>query len=337
MKEGANLKYIAAGMLYRSYIITPKKRAYSDQPGGHSLYSAAGISVWDKTAGILSKVGVDYPKEWLELMSSHGLDVRGVQFDEEAVDLRTFHAYDNDGSIESENTLGLYAKLELPFPKSLLGYVSPAHSDEQKRRLSSFQLKIRSIPAEYYDVSAVHICPLTYDTQKSLVSLLNNQNISTITIDAGEYIASQFWAELPALFTSATAFHISEKKISDLFFRRTNDLWEMAEGLAELGCDIIVIKRGKDGQLLYDNHSKERWVIPAYPVTILDPTGAGSAFCGGFLAGYRNTYDPLSSVLHGNISASFCVEGADPFYCMGIMPGLPNARLNALKQMVKKV
>ncbi len=337
MEAVSHLKYVTAGMLYRNHIITPNKKAFSDQPGGHALYTAAGISVWDKTTGILAKVNSNFPAEWFDLLSEQGLDTRGLQVEESDADLRAFYAYDQNGKIETENPLGLYAKLGLEFPKSLLGYVSPSHSEERKRELSSFQLKIRDIPSEYFDVSAVHICPLTYDSQLTLASMLHNQNITSITIDAGDYLASQFWAELPALFTSVSAFHISERKINDLFFRRTKDLWEMAEGLAELGCDTIVIKRGALGQLLYDNHAKERWEIPAYPVNVIDPTGAGSAFCGGFLAGLRNTYDPLTSVLYGNVSASFSIEGASPFYCMGVMPGLQNARLEALRRVIKKV
>jgi len=337
MVEISDLKYITAGMLYRNHIITPNKKAFSDQPGGHALYTAAGISVWDKMTGILAKVNPDYPEDWLKLFTSKGLDVRGIQVGDTDTDLRAFYAYDESGVIETENPLGVYAKLGIAFPRSLLGYVSPSHSDERKRELLSFKLKIKDIPSEYFDISAVHICPLTYDSQIALASLLHNQNITTITIDAGDYMASQFWAELPALFTSVSAFHISERKITDLFFRRTKDLWEMAEGLAALGCDTIVIKRGAKGQLLFDNHAKERWEIPAYPVNVIDPTGAGSAFCGGFLAGFRNTYDPLTSVLYGNVSASISIEGASPFYYMGIMPRLPNARLEALRRMIKKV
>ena len=50
---------------------------------------------------------------------------------------------------------------------------------------------------------------------------------------------------------------------------------------------------------------------------LADPTGAGDAFCGGFLAGYRQTYDPVQAVLHGSVSASLVVEGSGAFLCLG--------------------
>ncbi|WP_322808043.1 PfkB family carbohydrate kinase, partial [Thermanaerothrix sp.] len=68
-----------------------------------------------------------------------------------------------------------------------------------------------------------------------------------------------------------------------------------------------------------------------------DPTGAGDAFCGGFLAGYRQTYDPLAAVLHGNVSASLVIEGSGPFYALEALPGLAQARLEALRDAVSVV
>src|SRR5690606_38280027 len=123
---------------------------------------------------------------------------------------------------------------------------------------------------------------------------------------------SVYWDDVSALITGLTAFLPSEEELRSLFHGRSSDLWEMAEALAAFGCEIIVIKRGERGQLLYDAQSRTRWEIPSYPSRMVNPTGAGDAFCGGFLAGYRRTYDPLQAVLHGNISASLTVEGNGP-------------------------
>ena len=89
--------------------------------------------------------------------------------------------------------------------------------------------------------------------------------------------------------------------------------------------------------MLYNAGSKRRWEIPAYPARVADPTGAGDAFCGGFLAGYSRNYDPLEGVLYGNVSASLKLEGSGAFYPLDVLPGLAIARLNALKDMVREV
>jgi sugar/nucleoside kinase (ribokinase family) len=111
----------------------------------------------------------------------------------------------------------------------------------------------------------------------------------------------------------------------------------MAEALAVYGCEIIVIKCGERGQLIYDASTRTRWEVPPYPARLVNPIGAGDAFCGGFLAGYRQSYDPLEATLYGNISASLVVEGHDPTYALDALPGLAQARLEALRQSARKI
>jgi sugar/nucleoside kinase (ribokinase family) len=103
------------------------------------------------------------------------------------------------------------------------------------------------------------------------------------------------------------------------------------------GCEYVVIKCGVRGQLLYDVKTKRKWEIPAYPARLADPIGAGDAFNGGFLAGYCQRYDPIEGVLHGNISASLKLEGSGALYPLDGIPGLAEARLNVLRDMVREV
>jgi len=41
--------------------------------------------------------------------------------------------------------------------------------------------------------------------------------------------------------------------------------------------------------------------------------------------------------LHGSISASLKIEGSGPFYPLDVLPGLAEARLNALQQLAREV
>jgi sugar/nucleoside kinase (ribokinase family) len=111
----------------------------------------------------------------------------------------------------------------------------------------------------------------------------------------------------------------------------------MSEAVSLYGCEYVVIKRGTHGQLLYDADTKRKWEIPAYPTRMEDLTGAGDAFGGGFMAGFCKNYDPLEGVLHGNVSASLKLEGHGVFHPMDVLPGLAEARLGALRDMVRQV
>jgi sugar/nucleoside kinase (ribokinase family) len=175
-------------------------------------------------------------------------------------------------------------------------------------------------------------------TQTQLIAGLKRGTVSTFTLEpASSTMTMAARRELPALLNGVTAFMPSQEELRNLFWGAKHDLWQMAEAVSLYGCEYVVIKCGSRGQLLYDADTKKRWEIPAYPARAADPTGAGDAFCGGFLAGYCRNYDPLEGVLYGNVSASLKLEGNGAFYPMDVLPGLAEARLNALKEMVRQI
>lgn len=332
------LRFLIAGRFSQDTILLPNGASLIDIPGGSALYAAAGLAIWEKGIGLLGRVGENYPLEWLEKITKIGFDKRGVQIPPVSIDLRNFYAYPDLDTRETNNTVSHFARMGLKFPKSLLGYNSHINSIDSQNRSAITTLLIKDIPEDYYDANALHICPMDYLSHQQLSYLLNCGNISTITIDPNtEYMTPLFWEEVHSLIKGFTAFLSSEEKLLALYCGRSNDLWEMAEELTDHRCDMLVIKRGARGQYLYVPANHSRWMIPAYPVSVVDPTGAGDAFCGGFLAGYHRIYDPLESVLYGNISASFTVEGSGPFYTSDTLPKLADARLENLREMIRRI
>ena len=69
---------------------------------------------------------------------------------------------------------------------------------------------------------------------------------------------------------------------------------------------MVVITMGKEGSVLHKKGHSSR--IPAFPVTMADPTGAGDAYRAGFLTAYYRGYEPLTACKIGTITASFAVE-----------------------------
>ncbi len=331
-------KYLIAGQLNRCFTLLPGKKPRVDTLGGNLVYAASGLGLWETGIGLIGRVGNDFPQEWLDQLKRKGLDQRGIHVLPQPIDLRLFVAYLDKDTVQWDNPLNVFNKLGLPFPKGLLDYHYVSPDIDSRSRLSALTLRLSDIPSDYLDATAAHLCPLDFLTHSLIPSVLRQGHITTITMDPSKgYMNPAFWDDIPALLNGITAFLVSEEKIRNLFQGRASDLWEMAEALSSYNCEIIVIKRGERGQYLYDNASRSRWDIPAYPSNIVDPSGAGDAFCGGFLAGYRQSYDPLSAALHGNISASTTVEGQDPFYTLDTLKGLAEARLQALRDRVRRV
>lgn len=301
------------------------------------MYAAGGLRVWVSEIGLLGRVGEDYPFQWRRNIEARGFDMRGLKVLPGSLDLRSFCAYSDSFERSLNNPVSHFARRGMNFPKALLGY-QPPDSQENPRQPLPEAPTVSDIPEEYLGASAVHLCPMDFTSQGQLLSTFKAGLATTVTLDpeAG-YMNPEFLKDLRELLNGLTAFLPSQEELQALFWGRTNDLWEMAEELGGYGCELVVIKRGGQGQWLYDAMGKHRWEIPAYSSRKADPTGAGDAFCGGFLAGYRDTYDPLEAALHGNVSASLNVEGSGAFYPLDVVPGLAEARLEVLRDMVHEV
>lgn len=337
MNSLPHLRFLITGRLTREYTILPSGETLEDVPGGALLYAAAGLAVWDRGIGLIGRIGKDFPIGWIDKMQRCGFDCRGIRRLDEAIDQRHFAAYPDPETSIVDNPVSQYSRLGLPFPKSLLGYTPPGPQVDSRTRPILTTVRQNDLPTDYLDATAAHICPLDFLSHILLPPTLHTGHINTITLDPGAgYMNPTYWDDMPVILHGLTGFLCSEEKLRTLFQGRSNDLWEMAETIAGMGCEIVVVKRGASGQYVYERPTRARWMIPAYPATIRNRTGAGDAFCGGFLAGLRAAYDPLQAALQGNISSSFVFEGTHPFYALDILPGLAQARLGALRDMVRR-
>jgi len=85
--------------------------------------------------------------------------------------------------------------------------------------------------------------------------------------------------------------------------------WDLNEMLKHV--EILVVTRGKEGADVYTGG--EQIFIPTVPEdTIVDPTGVGDAFRGGFLTGYSRSFDWKLCGEIGSLAAVYCLEQRGP-------------------------
>jgi len=85
--------------------------------------------------------------------------------------------------------------------------------------------------------------------------------------------------------------------------------WDLNQILQHV--NVVVITRGKDGANLYTN-GEEYFIPPVPEEQIVDPTGVGEAFRGGFLTGYAHGWDWVLCGEVGSLAAVFCLEQRGP-------------------------
>jgi sugar/nucleoside kinase (ribokinase family) len=79
-----------------------------------------------------------------------------------------------------------------------------------------------------------------------------------------------------------------------------------------MGPSVVIVKKGESGSLMCLKDGS-KFVLPAYPATeVIDPTGAGDSFAGGFM-GYlaqvhKTDFESLkTAVAYGTVVASFTI------------------------------
>ncbi len=114
-----------------------------------------------------------------------------------------------------------------------------------------------------------------------------------------------------------------------------------AQRIMEHGPSFVVVKKGEHGALL--THREGRAVLPAFPVEeagVVDPTGAGDSFAGGFMGFLarenRRDFNALQTAMaYGTVLASFTLESFGLDRLRALKPGEIDSRLRQFQAAVR--
>ena len=263
------------------------------QLGGSAIYAAAGARIWGLNSGVVAFRGMGLPEGWDGLLTALGIDMDGlVPVDLPAAVSEFF--YDAGG-----------ARMERTWSADGGGPVAshlPADTGEPIRRL---RVAPDHIPERYRGARGAHLAPLHFPVQRALLGALGR--IGVITLDPYPHVMADCTDEdLKTLLAPLWAFMPSVEEVRAKF--PDIPMEKALDRLLALSPVTTIIKQGKEGSLVYDRQTGRRWAVPAVPVTVKDPTGAGDAFCGGVQAGLIEGRDIVHAAVCGTVSASFAVE-----------------------------
>jgi ribokinase len=291
--------------------------------GGNAFYTAVGISLWDGPVGIVTRIGSDYPEDMLQDFSEAGFQLEGVMALDGPHLLRGTILYHDDGSRE----------FLFPGEEEISKQQGQSKSlgEEARLTLADFNPVPVDLPDRFWSARGFGLASMDAAAQKEFVSKFVDQD-KFFTWDSPDLDGRE--RELIPYLPHARAFLPGVEEIGWLVNNR--DIENILKVLAWMGPEMIALKRGRLGSSIYEVQTGTRWDIPAVlTAEVVDPTGAGDAFCGGFLAGYCQTGDVLEAGLRGTVSASFVIEGFDARYALDVPREKVMKRLAEVRSLVK--
>lgn len=259
---------------------------FKETPGGSAANTAVGLARLGLKTGFIGKVAED--REGKLLLKD---------FENEKVD--------TNGIIVSKGGRSgvVMGYVDKKGDRAL--YVDPGVNDF---------LEFEEIDLEYAgSTNILHLTSFVADTpfqaQRELVKRLSDVKIS---FDPGELYARRGLTSLKPIIERSLVMFPNENEVRLLTGQNYK---KGSEILVDEGADIVVVTLG--GRGCYVRNGRETHLVEPYEVKVVDTTGAGDAFCAGFLYGLIKNKDLYECGRLGNFVASRCLQK------VGAREGLP--------------
>jgi cytidine kinase len=246
--------------------------------GGAATFASLSSSFYTHTS-IVGVIGSDFPSHYRKILDNR-LDTKGIITN---LQDKTFHydsTFDYDLSHRTTN------KTEL----NVIAHFEP------------------TIPDEYRKSQYIYLANNDPIQNIKLLEFFPNPKLTVC--DTIEYWILNKRDDVIKMMSKVNGVVINDEEARLLC--KTANLIKCAKMIMSWGPQFTVIKKGEHGSLLF----MDDYIFPAaaYPMEeIVDPTGAGDAFAGGFI-GYLAQQDDLKirtfkeAVVHGNVMGAFAVE-----------------------------
>lgn len=271
------MSLLVVGSLGLDNIETPFGKVEGVLGGSVSYFSIAASIFTD--VKVVAVVGEDFPDEHLSLLRSKGVDLEGVQ----KLDGETFRWHGRYG-------------YDLGDPETLATY------------LNIFENFNPQIPDNYKNSDFVFLANIDPELQLNVLKQVADPNL--VACDTMNFWIKNKKDALLEVIKNVDILIVNDSEAREL--GQDPRITKSARNILELGPKILIVKRGEYGVLKFSN--KGIFWAPSYPLEeVIDPTGAGDTFAGGFM-GYISNADQINasnlkrSVIYGSVVASFTVE-----------------------------
>jgi len=273
-------KVIVVGTLAFDTIETPYGKV-NRVIGGSAPFASLAAKTKNVECAVVSIVGNDFPKSYLDLLISKGIDISEVQIEKDGKSFFWSGKYHDN--MNKRDTL-----------------------ETQVNVLANFDPKI---PKNYTNLDILVLGNLDPKVQLSVISQFEKRPKFTM-LDTMNFWMDNTLDNLLKIISKVDLICINDEEVIQL--SGCKDYKNGIKKILTMGPKYLIMKKGEYGSTLYSDNLE--FFCPSFKVKkVIDPTGAGDSFAGAFaghLAESKNyTFESISSALiYANAVASFCVE-----------------------------
>ena len=253
--------------------------------GGSASYISTSASYFVDYSNIVAVIGDDFPPETLGKLRDRNVDLQGLQIKEGEKSFFWAGKYHID--MNSRDTM-----------------------DTQLNVLETFD---PVIPEAYQNCQFLMLGNLSPAVQLKVIERLRNRP-KLVVLDTMNFWMDVALDNLKKVISRVDVLTVNDEEARQL--TGEHFLPQAARTIHAMGPKTVVIKKGEHGALMFQGG--EVFFAPAYPLDkVVDPTGAGDTFAGGFV-GYLSarysasgalTWDDMKqAVVVGSVMASFTCE-----------------------------
>lgn len=249
--------------------------------GGAATYISLAASIFLDKMGLVSVVGDDFPTQVMDDLRKRGVDLQGLEVlaGKESFFWAGRYHYDMNSRDTLETRLNVLLELDpkLPEPYTKAPYVMLGNLDPK-------------VQAKVLDQMA--------------------ERPALVVMDTMNFWMDSALEELHKVIARVDILCVNDAEARQL--SGEHSLVKAATKILSMGPKYLVVKKGEHGALLF---SPDRvFFAPALPLEdVVDPTGAGDTFAGGFIGFLARTQDHSfenlkRAIIVGSALASFTCE-----------------------------
>ena len=249
--------------------------------GGAATYTCF-TSSYFTNSNIVSIVGYDFPKKHEEKFVNHNIDLVGLEHHKE---IKTFF-----WSGKYRDNMNM--------------------RDTIDTQLNVLEVFNPIIPDKHKNANYVMLGNVIPSAQLKVLEQLENSN-ALVAMDTMNLWIENAYDDLIKVIKKVDILMINDQEIQQL--QNIDNIEKAVEKTFLLGPSYIIVKLGSEGSILFSK--KEKFSCEAVRINkVIDPTGAGDSFAGGFMGYLCSTQEKSfknmkKAIQWGTVMASFCVQG----------------------------